>query len=204
VLDPFAVIERYGLDALRFYLFRDVRFGQDGDVSYGRVHERYNQELANDLGNLVSRTVAMVGRYREGRVPAAATEPALAATLTATAQQFAAHLDRLELTDALEDVWSTVRDLNRFVEERAPWTAAKDPARSAELDETLYTLCDGIRVLAVTLASVMPQSAQRMLDAVGAGDETAWAEAAPGRLAAGATTRASGPLFPRVDEPLGA
>jgi methionyl-tRNA synthetase len=204
VLDPFAVIERYGLDALRFYLFRDVRFGQDGDVSYARVHERYNQELANDLGNLVSRTVAMVGRYREGRVPAAATEPGIAATLAATAERFVAHLDRLELTDALEDVWAAVRELNRFVEERAPWAAAKDPARSDELDESLYTLCDGIRVLAVALASVMPGSARRMLEAVGAGDAIAWDEAAPGRLEAGAAIRAAGPLFPRVDEPLDA
>jgi methionyl-tRNA synthetase len=95
-----------------------------------------------------------------------------------------------------------VRELNRFVEDRAPWTAAKDPARSAELDATLYTLCDGIRVLAVTLASVMPQSARRMLEAVGAGAEIGWAETAPGRLAAGAATHAGGPLFPRVDEPL--
>ena len=70
VLDPFRVIERYGLDALRYYLFRDVRFGGDGAVSYDAVHERYHAELANDLGNLVSRTVAMVGRYRDGAVPA--------------------------------------------------------------------------------------------------------------------------------------
>jgi methionyl-tRNA synthetase len=202
VLDPFLVIERYGLDALRYYLLRDVRFGGDGDVSYERVHARYNQELANDLGNLVSRTVAMVGRYREGRVPAGLPDATIAEAITAAASGFVTRLDRLELTDALELVWLVVRDLNRLVEERAPWALAKDPERAAELDDVLYTLADGIRAVAVMLASTMPDASARVLAALGASSDVAWEQAAPGLLEPGAVTAPAGPLFPRIDDPL--
>jgi methionyl-tRNA synthetase len=202
VLDPFRVIERYGLDALRYYLFRDVRFGADGDVSYQRVHDRFNQELANDLGNLVSRSVAMIGKYRAGRVPAGAVDAAIAAAITTAADRFVDHVDRFELTEALEAAWVPVRDLNRFVEDRAPWALAKDPARASELDAVLYTLADGIRAIAVMLAAVMPDAAVRILAAVGADADLAWAGAAPGLLPADTPVVATGPLFPRVDEPL--
>ena len=161
VLDPFRVIDRYGLDALRFYLFRDVRFGGDGDVSYERVHDRFNLELANDLGNLLSRTVAMTGQYRDGVAPSGTVDPAIRATLERSAAAFAAHVDRFELTEALEAAWESVRALNRFVEERAPWKLAKDPARRAELDDVLYTLQDGLRVIAVIIASFVPDAVRR-------------------------------------------
>jgi methionyl-tRNA synthetase len=202
VLDPFRVIERYGLDALRYYLFRDVRFGADGDVSYQRVHDRFNQELANDLGNLVSRSVAMIGKYRAGRVPAGAVDAAIAAAITTAADRFVDHVDRFELTEALEAAWVPVRDLNRFVEDRAPWALAKDPDRASELDAVLYTLADGIRAIAVMLAAVMPDAAVRILAAVGADADLGWAGAAPGLLPADTPVVATGPLFPRVDEPL--
>ncbi len=154
VLDPFRVIEAYGLDALRFYLLREVRFGNDGDVGYDRVHERYTSELANDLGNLVSRSVAMVARYRDGVVPDAGTAPAIAAVLETARERVAELVDRLELTDAIEAIWVAVRELNRYVESEAPWALAKDPARAGDLDVVLATLCDGIRVLAILQTQV--------------------------------------------------
>ena len=157
VLDPFRVIERYGLDALRFYLFRDVRFGGDGDVSYERVHDRFNLELANDLGNLLSRTVAMTGRYRDGVAPSGTVDPAIRATLERSATAFAAHVDRFELTEALEAAWESVRALNRFVEEQRAVEARQGSRRGArELDDVLYTLQDGLRVIAVMHRVVRP------------------------------------------------
>src|SRR6185436_15977406 len=98
----------------------------------------------------------------------------------------AEYVERFELTEAIEAAWESVRALNRFVEEQAPWTLAKDPARGEELDVVLATLADGVRVVAILLASVMPGTAAKMLRAVGAGDDTAWALAAPGRGAPGA------------------
>ncbi len=202
VLDPFAVIERYGVDALRFYLLRDVRFGSDGNVSYDAVHERYHAELANDLGNLVSRTAAMVTRYRSGQVPTGEVDADIGARLQEAARSFARRVDGFELTEALEGAWVAVRELNRFVEERAPWRLAKDPERAHELDAVLYTLCDGLRVLAVVLASVMPAASRRVLAALGDGGALDWSGARPGLLAAGSTVSLDGALFPRVDEPL--
>ena len=202
VLDPFAVIDRYGVDALRYYVVRDVRFGGDGNVSYEAVHERYHAELANDLGNLVSRTLGMVARYRDGNVPAGAVEPAIADTLGTARTRIAAHVDRFELTEAVDAAWVAVRELNRFVEERAPWRLAKDPEQASALDDVLYTLVDGVRVLAVLLASVLPESSARMLAAVGAPDGTDWEAAVPGGTAAGTPVGIDAPLFPRVEERL--
>ena len=144
----------------------------------------------------------MIDRYREGAVPAADTEPAIADVLTSSATRFAEHVERFELTEAIEAAWESIRALNRFVEERAPWTLAKDPERAADLDVALATLADGIRVVAIMLASVVPGSAERMLTAVGAGLDTSWELAVPGRLPQGARVENVGALFPRVDEPL--
>jgi methionyl-tRNA synthetase len=202
VLDPFRVIDHYGLDALRYYLFRDVRFGGDGAVSYDSVHERYHADLANDLGNLVNRSVAMIDRYRAGTVPDAETAPAIADVLTSSVTRFAEHVERFELTEAIEAAWESIRALNRFVEEQAPWTLAKDPERAGELDTVLATLADGVRVVAILLASLMPGTAARMLQAVGAGDGTSWELAAPGQGAPDARVEVVGALFPRIDEPI--
>jgi methionyl-tRNA synthetase len=203
VLDPFAVIDAYGVDALRYYLLRDVRFGGDGGISYDAVHERYHAELANDLGNLVNRVVAMIGKYTDGRVPAGACDPAIAGAVETAREAVGRHTGEMELTEALEAAWEVVRALNRFVEERAPWVLAKDPERADELADVLYTLADGTRACAVLLGAFLPVSAPRILAAVGAGDALDWGEAAAGRLTAGAAVAGEGPLFPRVEEPLG-
>ena len=130
VLDPFEVIERFGADALRFYLLRDVSFGQDGSVSTAAFEQRYETELANELGNLANRTISMLLRYRDGVVSQpVAIDPALAADFAGLPEQVAALIDRAELTVALEEIWQRVRRLNRYVEERAPFRLAKDERR---------------------------------------------------------------------------
>jgi methionyl-tRNA synthetase len=172
VLDPFAVIERYGADALRFYLLRDAPFGQDGSVSTASFELRYDSELANELGNLASRTVAMVHRYRDGVAPAATPDPELDGEFAGLAQEVQALIDRAELTVALDVIWQRVRRLNRYVEERAPWQLAKDDARAQELDGVLCTLVAGLRVLAVLLHPYLPASTDRLLTALGCEDRS--------------------------------
>jgi methionyl-tRNA synthetase len=172
VLDPFAAIDRYGPDALRFYLLRDVPFGQDGSVSTAAFELRYESELANDLGNLASRSIAMVHRYRGGVPPAVALDPQLHDEFAGLAQEVEGMIDRAELTGALEVIWQRVRRLNRYVEERAPWQLAKDDARAEELDRVLATLVVGLRVLGVLLYPYMPSSADKLLGALGCEDRS--------------------------------
>ncbi len=129
VLDPFAVIEQRGIDALRFYLFREVTFGQDGVISLEGFEQRYNNELANELGNLVSRMVSMIGKYRDGHLSAAPPpggDRGLAHEGEAMVAAVGGRLSAVEITAALETAWEFVRRLNRYVEEEAPWKLAKD------------------------------------------------------------------------------
>jgi methionyl-tRNA synthetase len=167
VLDPFAVIERYGPDALRFYLLRDVPFGQDGSVSTAAFELRYESELANELGNLASRTIGMVHRYRDGAVLDVELDPELAADFTGLCEEVSALIDRAELTQALDVIWQRVRRLNRYVEERAPWLLAKDEQRAGELDQVLSSLLAGLRVVSVLLHPYLPESTDTLLDVLG-------------------------------------
>ncbi len=172
VLDPFEVIEEYGTDALRFYLMRDVPFGNDGAVGMDAVRARYDAELANEFGNLASRTIAMVQRYRDGVVPASERDPALEAELEGLPQEVAALMDRAEPTEALERIWQRVRRLNRYVEEQAPWQLARDPADADKLDRTLASLIEGLRTVNVMLEPYMPATFAKLRDALGAPGST--------------------------------
>ena len=157
VLDPFEVMEQYGTDALRFYLMRDVPFGSDGAVGMEGVRTRYDSELANEYGNLASRTIAMVRRYREGVVPAVSTDPDLDAELEGLPTEVSALMDRAEPTVALDRIWQRVRRLNRYVEETAPWQLARDPADAEKLDRALATLVEGLRTVNVMLEPFIPR-----------------------------------------------
>src|SRR3954468_263420 len=170
VLDPFEVMDRWGTDALRFYLLRDVTFGADGATSMEAVRARYEGELANELGNLASRTIAMIARYRDGEVPAVEPDPAIVAEFEDLAPAVLARMDRAELTPALEEIWQRVRRLNRYVEEQAPWALAKDPARADDLDRVLRTLAEGLRAITVLVWPWLPASAEKLLAALGTAD----------------------------------
>ncbi|MFY9488725.1 MAG: methionine--tRNA ligase [Solirubrobacterales bacterium] len=167
VLDPNKVVELYGSDALRFYLFREVSFGHDGAVSTAGFETRYNTELANDYGNLASRTLAMVGRYRNGVVPPRPESTGLEADFEAVTTTVSTRFDALEVSTALDEIWTLVRRLNRYVEEQAPWKLAKDETQSDQLDVTLYALVEGLRVVSVLLNPFIPQSTQKLLVAIG-------------------------------------
>jgi methionyl-tRNA synthetase len=195
VLDPFVIMDRFGADALRYYCLRDVSFGHDGNVSTESFEARYETELANELGNLASRTIAMIIRYRDGKVPAAEPDPALRADFDGLAERVTEMIGRAELTPALDEIWQRVRRLNRYVEEQAPWALAKDAARDAELDRVLASLAEGLRVVTVLLEPYLPASADKLLDALGAGDRSL----AGARLGAGRLERVQPlePLFPK-------
>ena len=201
VIDPLDLIDVYGVDPIRFYLFRQVAFGHDGSISVESVHARYERELGNDLGNLLSRTTAMVARYRGGRLEQAAVSPELASDAEALRQTVAERLDRFDVSGALESVWEHVRRLNRHVEQSAPWQLAKDDSRAEELDRVLYELADGLRAVAVALAAYMPETAPRILAALGQPVDLGWETVAAGATAGAAGIEASPPLFPRVEAP---
>ncbi len=191
----------YGVDALRFWAARAVTFGQDADVTVEAFHERYERELANDLGNLLSRTTALIARSGGEIAAASAGGGELAAAATALGEEVAALFDRYEITAALDRIWGHVRRLNQYVEQTKPWELARDPERADELAATLYELADGLRVAAVALAAYVPDTSGRILTALGQPVELAWENVAPGRTVAASGVVAAEPLFPRIDEP---
>ncbi len=168
VLDPFEAIDEFGTDALRFYLMREVQFGQDGNVGLDGVKARYDTELANDYGNLASRTIAMIARYADGIVPVSGTDPELAEEFGGLRPEVAEYLDRFELTQALDAIWQRVRRLNRYVEEQKPWELARDPGSAAQLEMVLATLHTGLRAVTVELGPYIPEASETILAALDA------------------------------------
>ena len=205
VMDPFPLIDHYGPDPFRFYCFREVNFGQDGMVGEESFRARYNSELANDLGNLLSRTVSMIGKYRDGVVPVPADRTAVDSPLAAPAERAAGiarrQLEDMDLSGALETIWDLVRRLNRYVEEQAPWKQAKAGEVDA-LDATLHDLAEGLRLLSVLLHPYMPGTSGRIRERLGLRADPiayAWSEATWGRLPLGLRIQAGEPLFPRIE-----
>jgi len=198
VLDPFEVLDHYGADPLRFYVLREVSFGQDGGVSTAGFATRYESELANELGNLAGRVTAMVVRYREGNVPQVELDAALGAEIDVAPIEVCRHLDGAQLTPALEAAWQPVRRLNRYVEEQAPWALAKDPDSAGDLDRTLASLVEGVRVVALVLLPWLPETMGRLLDALGVRDRSL----AAARYGAEVPTSVErlAPLFPKVEQ----
>jgi len=158
------------------------------------VRTRYDAELANEYGNLASRTLNMLERYTGGVVPAVATDPQLRGEFSGLFHRVDELLDRAELSAALEEIWQRVRRLNRYVEEKAPWTIARDAARAAELELVLASLAEGLRVVTIALAPYLPARTATLLDALGATERTERAFAQAGW---GERVTAIPPLFPK-------
>jgi methionyl-tRNA synthetase len=198
VIEPFQVADLYGADALRFYLLRDVSFGADGEVSPEGFETRYTTELANEYGNLASRTLAMIDRYRDGAVPEADAAEALAGEFEGLVEAVRDALDRVEITVALDEIWRRIKLLNRYVQDEQPWQLSKDEAQAERLDEVLYGLAEGLRVVSVLLHPFMPSSAERLLEALGR-PELSLEHARFGAVGGGASIGELGQLFPRVE-----
>jgi methionyl-tRNA synthetase len=197
-LDPYELIDIYGADAVRYWCARAVSFGQDGSASFADIAARYERELGNDLGNLLSRTTAMIAKYREGRIPSGTTSSAIAAAIADVADHVPGQLDAFDVTGAVDRIWLLVRELNRYVTEQAPWTLAKDEANASQLDQVLYDLADGLRAAAVALWAYLPETSPKILEALGQPADPSWEGVAAGRLES-ATIAPAPPLFPRIE-----
>jgi methionyl-tRNA synthetase len=198
VIEPFQVADVYGPDALRFYVLREVSFGSDGEVSPEGFETRYTTELANEYGNLASRTLAMIERYRDGVVPDAEPPAELAADFDGLREAVFARIDDVELTGALDEIWRRIKLLNRYVQDEAPWQLAKDESQAERLDQVLYSIAEGLRVVSVLLHPFMPGSAERLLGALGR-EELELGAAELGAAGGGARVGELGQLFPRVE-----
>ncbi|CAN5488802.1 hypothetical protein BH20ACT19_BH20ACT19_14460 [soil metagenome] len=200
VLDPFKVMDLYGTDALRYYLLREVSFGQDGSISPEGFESRYTSELANEYGNLASRSLAMIERYRDGVVPDAEAPAGLVDEFSDLSRRVCERLDAVEVSAALDEIWQRVRVLNRFVSDEAPWQLAKDPDQAGRLDGVLYGLAEGMRVVSILAHPYMPDSTERLLAALGS-EERSIESARLGAVPGGARIADLGQLFPKVEAP---
>jgi methionyl-tRNA synthetase len=206
VVQPQAYVERFGLDAVRYFVFREMVFGQDANFSDEGMLTRYNADLANDLGNLVSRATTMVQRYCAGVVPAADPallqrdpEQALTRDLAALVDKVKSAVAGVQLSAALRDVWEIVAATNRYIVTREPWKLAKSGPRP-ELETALYVPADTLRVVAELLRPFMPSTAERTLRMLGIEPTGgSWTRLAPGGLAPGSRMGESSALFPRIE-----
>ncbi len=200
-VDPFALARRFGAGSMRYFLLREAPFGSDFSYSEEKIAQRHNSDLANDLGNLLQRTLSMLRRYRDGVVPATPATSELAERFAALPAKVREQVLDLRFREALESIWELVTALNRAVEERKPWALHKD-GRAEELDATLYDLCEGLRWLAVLLHPVMPERMSEMwrqLGSPGSIDEDWSSSLLWGRFAANTPTSPGPPLFPKIE-----
>ena len=196
--------QRFGVDGVRYYALAEMPYVNDGSITYENVINRYNTDLANNLGNLVSRTVAMTKKYFDGVIPAPAgdegTDAELKETALAAIKAFDEKMDTFHIAEAIDEVVQMLRRTNKYIDETAPWALAKDETQKARLGTVMYNLLECIRIAAVLLEPIMPSTCKEIFRQIGT-DKTDYASlAAFGGMTAGASVGEASVLFARVDE----
>ncbi len=200
ILDPRKMADIFGADGLRYLLMREVPFDRDGDISIETLVNRYNADLANELGNLFSRTTAMISKYFNGTVPVEpyGEEAELYGELTAAVEAFRERMERMEFSRALAAYWTVVQRANRFIEEKKPWVLAKDPDRHGELKQVFRELIAVLRTSGVILSPFMPSAMKLMLNKLGV-EEVRIEDTPPGKVGVEGFELPK-PLFPRIED----
>ncbi len=171
VVDPYSLMERVGVDAVRYFLLREVPFGEDGNFSQDALCQRYNSDLANDLGNLVSRTLTLIERLSEKTIPKPSDKDKQEVISDALFSLFDTPMNHLEFHRALSEVWKQINQVNVYIEQMAPWHLAKDPLKRERLDVVLYTAAEAVRIIALYLSPFMPGKTREINCSLGLGDD---------------------------------
>jgi methionyl-tRNA synthetase len=204
VVEPNMLIDRYGVDAVRYFLLREVPFGLDGDFSHTALVHRINSDLANDLGNLLNRSTAMVNKYFDGTVQQpgelADVDIAYRDKTVVMVTQVEGLMDELAFSRALQAIWEVVSAGNKYIDETAPWSLAKDPALKERLATVMYCVLESQRIVYLLLSAFMPRTAHKGLGYLGQAEEPEGAALAWGGLAAGTRITKAEPLFPRIED----
>jgi methionyl-tRNA synthetase len=206
IVDPLPLLRDFGPDAVRYFLMREMAIGQDAQFSEEALVDRVNNDLANDLGNLVSRLLKMLQDFRGGRIPSPGADGGdlgLREAARRAVADWRAAFEEYRFHDGLASLWSLVGETNRFIVRHEPWSLAKDPSRAKDLDTVLYGAAEALRILAIGVAPVMPSAAQSLWSCLGGAGDVAARGAEDlvwGGLEPGQQTRRGEALFPRVDK----